>query len=383
MPTPFFRLPRFDRKTLFICVAGYGVLFGWMWLEMPVTWERIVLYGSPFLLVGLGSRALFGGRHPIFASLLTGVLWGIGTLAWYALSPDPIVIPPATPVYSEPRDVGSALLAVLVLGTILGFLVGFFAGLLIDIWFWLCGASLRWPRREFSDVASWNAMSVITADAVAHEAEEIHPLDRTSTPANPLRLSPVPKLAATELAPSRPHRFRMATLMICVLGYMILFGLLRLWNVQLVTFCFAAGLATAVGLAQATLFRSQQRLRASIIGGVIYCFLAVGLIVYVGNRSDPFFRFDSLFYRSIKAALYYGPFAALAAALVIDIYFLTAGKVLRRLGWEVPRRAYPILNFGPTDVFTYFSFSEIAAREIERERRREQAERDAALSRSV
>ncbi len=148
-----------------------------------------------------------------------------------------------------------------------------------------------------------------------------------------------------------PQRYSLATLMVCVLGYMILFGLLRLSHVQPVGFFFAVGLFTSVGVAQVTLFGGKYRLRASFIVGVIYHVVAVTIVGLIENTDadgNPAFRTDFVYYTAIKGGLCAGPFAAIAAAALIDIYFQLAGYILRGLGWELPERVFPVLIFSTT-----------------------------------
>ena len=173
MPTPFFRLPRFDLKTLFICVAGFCVLFGWMRLADSLTTTYVVV-GSLFATVGLGSAAFFGGRRPLVASFLSGGIWGLGCVVVTFVTYEPNV----NPVAMAPTR-GEFVLPLLFMAVPGGAMLGVVTGIFIDIFFWLCGGPSRWPDDDPTETTT----AVELQMEVAEEASvalpvELHPLDR-------------------------------------------------------------------------------------------------------------------------------------------------------------------------------------------------------------
>ncbi len=136
-----------------------------------------------------------------------------------------------------------------------------------------------------------------------------------------------------------PRRFDMATLFVCVAGYMFLFAGLRLLSTQPgmlgwirpTTYFKIAGLITAVGLGQAVLFGGRKPREASLAIGIVYTVLLT--LTHVLAHELRSIRLSVHSSEILFVAVLLGCLGGYLSGAMVAGVFLVADRLRRRLGW--------------------------------------------------
>ena len=143
---------------------------------------------------------------------------------------------------------------------------------------------------------------------------------------------------------STPRRYDLATLMVVVAGYMLLFGGMRAlylipfiqrW-VGSIPFFWFAGLITLVGVGQAVLFRGSPRL-VSISCGVVYClvtFMWGPVWVFVSTGRWDYYAWPQFTLIVFAFATVGGAAMGYISGVCVGGVFLVADYFRRKLGWQ-------------------------------------------------
>ena len=134
---------------------------------------------------------------------------------------------------------------------------------------------------------------------------------------------------------SVPRRFDLATVLVIVLAYAILFGVLRLMRLRPIAIGELAGFVTCVGIGQALFFRGRKPRVSSVIVGTV-CLPAIYLFeALTGDASlFEFHYFVVLIWLSIAVA---GAISGYLAGVAIGLVFLVAHVTRKPIRWRKRR----------------------------------------------